>query len=116
MRTYPQKPSYTGQPKGGSILDANPGSILSAKQGLDREAAMQAFSEFITGTTTSPNQIEFINLIVQELTQNGVMVPDRLFQFPFTVLNAKVYWEYFPRPRLLRLLKSWRRSGSMRHA
>ena len=28
-------------------------------------ATVSAFSDFISGTTTTPNQIEFINLIVQ---------------------------------------------------
>jgi len=50
---------------------------------------MQAFSEFINGTTATPNQIEFINLVVQELTQTGVMEPGRLFESPFTDVNAQ---------------------------
>jgi len=57
---------------------------------------MQAFSEFITGTTTTPNQIEFINLIVQELTRPGVMEQRRLFQSPFTDLNAQGLLGVFP--------------------
>jgi type I restriction enzyme R subunit len=65
------------------------GIFIRSLVGLDREAAMQAFSNFISGTTTTPNQIEFIDLIVQELTQSGVMEPDRLFQSPFTDLNAQ---------------------------
>lgn len=65
------------------------GLFVRSLVGLDHEAAMQAFSELIKGTTATPNQIEFINLIVQELTQNGVMEPDRLFQSPFTDLNAQ---------------------------
>jgi len=56
---------------------------------LDFDAAMQAFSEFINGTTATPNQIEFINLVVQELTQTGVMEPGRLFESPFTDVNAQ---------------------------
>jgi len=47
-----------------------------------------AFSEFINGATATPNQIEFINLVVQELTQTGVMEPGRLFESPFTDVNA----------------------------
>lgn len=65
------------------------GLFIRSLVGLDYEAAMQAFSEFINGTTATPNQIEFINLVVQELTQTGVMEPDRLFQSPFTDLNAQ---------------------------
>lgn len=65
------------------------GLFVRSLVGLDHEAAMQAFSEFINGTTATPNQIEFINLVVQELTQTGVMEPGRLFESPFTDVNAQ---------------------------
>jgi type I restriction enzyme R subunit len=65
------------------------GIFIRSLVGLDRETAMQAFSALIKGTTATPNQIEFINLIVQELTQNGVMDADRLFESPFTDLNVQ---------------------------
>ena len=57
---------------------------------------MQAFSNVVHGTTTTPEQIEFINLVVQELTQAGVMEPDRLFQSPFTDLHAQGPLGVFP--------------------
>ncbi|MHA6839805.1 DEAD/DEAH box helicase family protein [Ralstonia pseudosolanacearum] len=65
------------------------GLFVRSLVGLDREAAMQAFAEFISGTTASPNQIEFINLIVEELTQTGSVEPRRLFESPFTDVNAQ---------------------------
>ena len=43
-------------------------------------AVRHAFSSFIGDTTATPNQIEFIKRIVKELTQNGLMEPERLFQ------------------------------------
>lgn len=55
------------------------GLFIRSLVGLDHEAAMQAFSGFISGTTATQNQIEFIDLVVQERIQNGVMEPDRLF-------------------------------------
>ena len=81
------------------------GVFIRSLVGLDREAAMQAFSEFITGTTTTPNQIEFINLIVQELTQNGVMEPDRLFQSPFSDLNAQGPLGVFPPAKVTQIVQ-----------
>lgn len=72
------------------------GIFIRSLVGLDREAAMQAFSEFISGTTTTPNQIEFINLMVEELTQNGVMEPGRLFESPYTDINAQGPLGVFP--------------------
>jgi type I restriction enzyme R subunit len=72
------------------------GIFIRSLVGLDREAAMQAFSEFISGSTATANQIEFINLVVEELTQNGVMETDRLFQSPFTDFNAQGPLGIFP--------------------
>lgn len=59
------------------------GIFIRSLVGLDREAAVQAFGEFIDGTTASANQIEFIELIIQELTHNGVMDAARLYESPF---------------------------------
>lgn len=72
------------------------GIFIRSLVGPDQETAMQAFSEFISGTTATPNQIEFINLIVQELTQNGVMESERLFESPFTDLSAQGPLGVFP--------------------
>ena len=72
------------------------GLFIRSLVGLDREAAMQAFSELLVGSTATPSQIEFIELVVHELTQNGVMAPDRLFQTPFTDLNAQGPLGVFP--------------------
>ena len=66
---------------------------------------MNAFSEFISGTTVTPNQIEFINLVVQELTQNGVMEPDRLFQSPFKDLSAEGPLGLFPSAKVTRIIE-----------
>ena len=57
--------------------------------GLDHETAKQAFSQFISGTSVSANQIEFINLIVDYLTENGVMEPVRLYESPFTDIHSQ---------------------------
>jgi len=81
------------------------GLFIRSLVGLDHEAAMQAFSDFISGTTAAANQIEFINLIVQELTQNGVMEPDRLFQSPFTDLNAQGPLGVFPPAKVTQIVE-----------
>jgi type I restriction enzyme R subunit len=81
------------------------GIFIRSLVGLDREAAMQAFSTFLQGTTATPNQIEFINLIVQELTQNGVMDADRLFQSPFTDVNAQGPLGIFPPARVTEIVQ-----------
>ncbi|MGA9358481.1 MAG: type I restriction-modification enzyme R subunit C-terminal domain-containing protein [Mycobacterium sp.] len=52
--------------------------------GLDREAALEAFGTYLDGTKFTAEQIRFINLIVNELTANGVMDPARLYESPYT--------------------------------
>lgn len=80
------------------------GLFIRSLVGLDREAAKHQFSELIDGTTTTPNQIEFINLIVEELTSNGIMGPERLFQSPFTDLNAQGPIAIFPPAKVAKIL------------
>ena len=38
---------------------------------------------FLTDSTATNRQIEFVNLIVDELTKNGAMEDGRLYQSPF---------------------------------
>ncbi len=56
---------------------------------MDREAAKEAMAAFMAGKTLSANQIEFINLIVDHLTEHGVMEPRRLYESPFTDLTPR---------------------------
>lgn len=81
------------------------GIFIRSLVGLDREAATQAFSEFISGTTATPNQIEFINLVVQYLTENGVMEPDRLYESPFTDINPLGPEGVFPSAKVDQIVK-----------
>lgn len=45
--------------------------------GLDRSAAIKAFEHYLDGTKFSADQVRFVNLVVDELTKNGVMEPAR---------------------------------------
>ena len=60
------------------------GLFVRSLVGLERAAAVEAFARFLDGSTFTTDQIRFINLIVDELTANGVMQPGRLFESPFT--------------------------------
>ena len=72
------------------------GIFIRSLVGLDRETATQAFSQFITGTTATPSQIEFIDLIVQHLTENGVMDAARLYESPLTDISQQGPEAVFP--------------------
>lgn len=55
--------------------------------GIDREAAKRAFGQFLEGQAAAANQIEFVNLIIEYLTEHGVMSPALLYASPFTDIS-----------------------------
>lgn len=65
------------------------GIFIRSLIGLDREAAKQAFGEFLSGSTATADQIEFINLIVDHLTHHGIMDPGLLYEAPFTDIHSQ---------------------------
>src|SRR6185437_11593015 len=52
--------------------------------GLDREAAKRAFDGFLAGRILTANQIQFVNLVIDYLTQSGWMRAAQLYESPFT--------------------------------
>ncbi len=80
------------------------GLFIRSLVGLDREAAVQAFGEWLQGSTATPNQIEFIELIIQELTQNGTMDPARLFESPYKDISAQGPLGIFPSTQVSRIV------------
>ncbi len=63
------------------------GLFIRSLIGLDRDAAKGAFAEVLAGQNLTANQIEFINLIIDYLTERGAMDPRRLYESPFTDLD-----------------------------
>jgi type I restriction enzyme R subunit len=82
------------------LLDAGigePGDIARAREasqgfgrfvrslvGLDRAAVQEAFGDFLSAGTATAAQIEFINMVVEQLTDQGIMAPELLYAAPFT--------------------------------
>ncbi|MDG4791437.1 type I restriction-modification enzyme R subunit C-terminal domain-containing protein [Micromonospora sp. WMMD1102] len=60
------------------------GLFIRSLVGLDRNAAREAFGEFLDSRTLNAAQLDFVNLIIGDLTANGVMKPERLYESPFT--------------------------------
>lgn len=60
------------------------GLFVRSLIGLDREAAKGALAGFLTGKSPTANQIEFVNLVVDHLTEHGVMPAAALYESPFT--------------------------------
>jgi type I restriction enzyme R subunit len=63
------------------------GAFLRRLVGLDREAAKRAFAAFLNDAVYTGPQIRFVNLIVENLTRNGVMDPAMLYEAPYTDLS-----------------------------
>jgi type I restriction enzyme, R subunit len=62
------------------------GFFVRSLIGLDREAAKKTFSAFLDEKNFTATQIEFVNLIVNHLTEQGVMSASLLYESPFTDL------------------------------
>ena len=56
--------------------------------GLDRAAAQDAFSEFLSNRSLSTPQIRFIEMVIDQLTVRGVMEASALYEAPFTSVHA----------------------------
>jgi type I restriction enzyme, R subunit len=71
--------------------DASQGLGLFVRSliGMDRRAAKDALAGFIDGRALSANQLEFVNLVVDHLTEHGLMQPARLYESPFTDLTPR---------------------------
>lgn len=65
------------------------GIFVRSLVGLDREAAKLAFADFLSDTRFNANQIEFVTMVIDHLTQHGVMDPGLLYESPFTDLTPR---------------------------
>jgi type I restriction enzyme R subunit len=80
------------------------GLFLRSLVGLNREAAKDSLDGFLEGKKLSANQIEFVNLIVDYLTQRGWMDPSSLYESPFTDISSRGVEGIFAPPDVERLL------------
>jgi type I restriction enzyme R subunit len=60
------------------------GRFVRSLVGLDRVAVNEAFGDFLNSGTASAAQIEFINMVIEHLTDQGIMDPALLYDPPFT--------------------------------
>ncbi|QDU98579.1 DEAD/DEAH box helicase family protein [Lignipirellula cremea] len=63
------------------------GKLVRQIVGLERNAAKEAFNEFLSSAVYSADQIAFINRIVEHLVHNGLMESKELFAPPFTDMH-----------------------------
>ncbi len=64
------------------------GLFVRSLVGLDQGAAKRALNGFVKGRNLAANQIEFLNMIVDYLTEHGVMESSALYESPFTDIHS----------------------------
>lgn len=72
------------------------GLFLRSLVGLDRQAALELFSEYLDESRFSSIQIEFVRQIIDELSRNGIVERGRLFEEPYTDIYSGDVFELFP--------------------
>jgi type I restriction enzyme R subunit len=65
------------------------GLFVRSLIGLDRGAAKAAFAAFTDGKTLSANQLEFVNLVIDHLTDRGVVNVESLYTSPYTDVSPQ---------------------------
>lgn len=65
------------------------GLFVRSLIGLDRQAAKQSLAIFQSGKTLTANQIDFVNLIINHLTEHGAIDAALLYESPFTDLTPQ---------------------------
>jgi len=63
------------------------GVLVRSVVGLSRRAAKEAFSEFLSEAPLHPDQMAFLDEVVEYLVKNGTMEPKVMFDTPFTLIN-----------------------------
>lgn len=62
------------------------GRFVRSIVGLDRASMREVFGEFLAEGIATAAQIEFVNMVIEHLTDQGVMDPALLYEPPFTDL------------------------------
>jgi type I restriction enzyme R subunit len=55
--------------------------------GLERQAVQASFSKYLQGSTYNERQIRFVEMIIDHLTQNGVLNAAQLYEPPFNQIH-----------------------------
>lgn len=81
------------------------GIFIRSLVGMDKDAVTHAFNALIAGSTATPDQIEFIDLIVSELTANGTMDARRLYESPFLDISPQGPEGLFPSAKVEQMVQ-----------
>jgi type I restriction enzyme, R subunit len=88
------------------------GRFVRSLVGLDRAAVNEAFGDFLSTGIATATQIEFINMVIEHLTHQGVMDPSLLYEPPFTDIAPTGPEKVFDEERVARLFAKIREINS----
>lgn len=81
------------------------GTFLRQLIGLDRATAKEAFSGLVSAQNLTADQTDFINLIIDCLTETGSVEPRLFYESPFTDINDQGMAGIFSREQSLAIVK-----------
>lgn len=81
------------------------GRFLRSLTGLDRAAAKQAFSTFVSKNQLNADQVEFLDMVVDSLTESGFVDPVSFYESPFTDLDDMGIAGIFSRDQAQEIIK-----------
>jgi type I restriction enzyme R subunit len=93
----------------------NFGKFIRSLVGLDRAAAKEAFVEFLDDKRYSKNQIQFVTLIIDELTERGIVEIARVYEAPYIAIapeGPEAIFDDADLDRILTAIKSLSLSAS----
>ncbi|MES9988120.1 MAG: DEAD/DEAH box helicase family protein [Candidatus Thiodiazotropha endolucinida] len=93
--------------------DKSLGIFIRELVGLDRNAAKEAFADYLDETHFNPQQIRFVNTIIDFLTQRGVMSPAQLAQPPFSDIHFEGVFGLFDDEDVSKLTGSIKKIGDV---
>jgi type I restriction enzyme R subunit len=82
------------------------GRFVRSLVGLERSAVTEAFGEFLSSGTATHQQIEFVGMVVEHLTDRGAMDPALLYEPPFTDIAPTGPEQVFDADRVVRLVRT----------
>ncbi|MGO4112378.1 type I restriction-modification enzyme R subunit C-terminal domain-containing protein [Rhizobium ruizarguesonis] len=59
------------------------GAFIRSLIGLGRAAVAEAFSSFLSDASVTADQVEFIDMVIEHLTEKGVRDPGLLYESSF---------------------------------
>lgn len=72
---------------------------------MERNAAKRAFDGFLSEKALSANQIAFVDMVVEHLTQHGAMDPALLYESPYTDSHPLGVVGIFSKPEAVEIVE-----------